>query len=188
MFLFVFFSFSIFEKCYSVHFTSASKVSYEWYQLLNVGQSIYRDDDEPTPYNKICRDCVDESILNFVLKMSVYVMCFIGICIGPIYNLFIDETDATLYYIRIPFSSEDQNGAHFINTAWQTFICLFGFWGVLIMESMISLANNGIIMSAKLNAFELNHLTDEMESGQTTDNQTRQKLKDIFTKIEYINE
>lgn len=171
-----------------MHFTSASRASYEWHQLLNVGQSIYRDDDEPTPYNNICRECVDESILNYLLKMSIYVMCFIGICIGPIYNFFVDETDATLYYIRLPFSSDDRKGVHFINTAWQTFICLFGFWGVLIMEIMISLANNGITVSSKLTVLEINNLSDEMTNGQTTDNHKRQKLKDIFTKIESMNE
>lgn len=166
---------------------SVSDALIEWNHLLNVEKTIYRDDNDETPYTSICSVCLAESTFKYIVKAAFYGICFVGMCLEPIINFVKDDTQNTVYYVRLPFGSNEDRVMHFFNIIWQTFINLFGLWGILAFEFMITLISNTITVSSKLTVFDLNELNNEIENKSITRDQTRRKLQKIVDDIEFMD-
>lgn len=64
------------------------------------GKHIYRDDSQPTAYNRICSDSLERMLKLYVLKMSMIMLSFVAALIGPVYILMMD---LWLHYTRYEF-------------------------------------------------------------------------------------
>lgn len=156
----------------------------EWNKLFNIsGKYIYRNDGQPTEYNRICDETVTKSIASYIVKMSVITISFIVASIGPFYSYVHDGTLATLYSLKLPYFNQDPYTEFLINVVWQFLITLIGGIALFLMEGAVTLINDTITVSSTLCCRELEELSDQ----QATENEQRRKLKMIFMKIIYMD-
>lgn len=186
---FIDFLFVLFLKTYTIYWTLINKLRYKWNYLLNFsGNYIYRDDRQPTPYNRICNECLDQSIKNYIMIMSIEILSFIGAVLGPFYAFIQNGSRATMYSVRLPFLQDNPSTEFIINVCWEMFISSMGIVALFGMEMMFLLMNETITVSSKLCELELDELSDQLESNRATKKQSTQKLRMILMKIKFMDE
>lgn len=142
----------------------------------------------PTAYNRICSDCLNDSIKQYALTISLVVLSAWIALIGPTYAYMTDGTIVTMYNMRIPFFDKHPNAEFIANLIWETSISAIGFIALCLIECGHSAVNNTVTVSSKLNILAINNLSNEMEMQEISREQSHQKLKFIFINIMYWDE
>lgn len=91
---------------------------------------MYRDDHQPTAYNRICSESIDESIKIFIKIIVVEMLSFVIAAIGPLHKYINYGTKSTFFCVRLPFLNENPDLEFTINISWEltaTFLSFFGF-------------------------------------------------------------
>lgn len=176
-------------KTYSIYWTVMSKLRYKWnYLLYFSGNHIYRGDRQPTAYNRICNECIEQSLKNYIIIMFMEMLSFVGAFLGPFYAFIQNGSRATLYSVRLPFLHDNPNTEYIINVCWETFISLMGIVALFGMELMFVFINDTITVSSKLCESELNELSDQLESKRATYKESSQKLRIILMRTKFMDE
>lgn len=174
-------------KCYYIYFISASDTRTKWNDLLDVEKTIYRDDDDVSEHTRICVDCLSESMFKFLVKSLLYTLCFTGMCLGQHIDFFRDDMQNTVFYVRMPFKWSEHSAMNLFDISWQTFISVFGLWGLLGFELTITLCSNVITVSSRLSVWDLSQLNNELDNNLINRDQTRRKLRKIIDNIEFMD-
>lgn len=157
-------------------------------KLLDVPREhFYRNERQLTAYNRICSECITDSLKTYVLTLVVLILSFIGALIGPAYSYIQDGSLYTLYELRLPYFNQYPNTEFGINFTWQSLISVLGISALFCIELFMTMVNNAITVSSKLTVMELAEISDQLENGQITQEQCSQGLKKIFMKIDYMN-
>lgn len=154
------------------------------------GKYIYRNDGEPTDYNRICDENINQSIMGFIIRMTVIMLSFVGAVIGPFHSFVYDGTLFTLYSLKLPYFNRDPYTEFIINVVWQFLTSLVACVGVFVVEGSIMILNDAITVSSKLCCLELNELSEylEVNYGPNAEIESSYRLKKIFMKIAYSDE
>lgn len=176
-----------------VYATVITKTKYEWNRLLNFsGKYIYRNDGQPTEYNRICNETINETIVGYIIKMMVIMMSFVVAVTGPFYSFVQDGKLETLYSLKLPYFNRNPYMEFIINVIWQFLITLIGGCALFCMEGTIMLLNNAIIVSSKLCHLELIELSKYLEEFHENENRRdtkfRLRLTMVYMKILYMDE
>lgn len=152
------------------------------------GKHIYRDDSQPTAYNRICSDSLERMLKLYVLKMSMIMLSFVAALIGPVYAYFDDGSLVTLYQIRIPFLHENPQQELMANFIWQGLISGLGGIGLIVIEGKIALIDATIAVSSKLSKLDLDELSDKLEVDEIwRQRSSGRQLTKIFMKIVHMD-
>lgn len=97
----------------------------QWVPLLEIGgKHIYRVDRRPNAYNRICNECMDNTLKSYAITISVIILSFVGALIGPVHTYLRDGALVTLYDVRVPFLHEDPLTEFILCLN----LCLNSFW------------------------------------------------------------
>lgn len=170
-------------KTYSAYWCSVLKTGL-WPQLINQpSECIYRDDKEPSDYNRICYESLKYSIKEYALSLTLVTLSLIAACIGPTYTFFQDGTFVTLYELRIPFLENDPITEFIISVLWQGTISVMAALAVGLIESGMALINNTINVSSELNVLSFSKLSKRLKSNDITNQELQWQLKQIYLNI-----
>lgn len=160
-----------------------------WPDLIHAPvKYILRDCKLPTAYNRICSDCLNDSIKQYALTMTLVILSAWIAMIGPTYAYMTDGTITTMYNMRIPFIDQYPNAEFIANLIWETSISAIGFIALCLVECGHASVNNTVTLSSKLNILALNKLSNEMEMHKITGEQLHRKLKLVFLNIMHWDE
>lgn len=171
-----------------MYFTVINKSRFKWHNLINTGRNFYRNDKRPSPYNRICSECITNSIKNYVVMIVVILITFTIALIGPIYIYYQEGKMYTLYGVRLPYLSKNPHKEYVVNIIWQLIINLMAIVGTFILEAMITIVNDTITVSSKLCRLELNELSDDLENEHKTKAKASKTWKIIIKKMIYMDE
>lgn len=170
-------------KTYSAYWCSVLKTGL-WPQLIDQPSIyIYRDDKQPSDYNRICYESLKYSIKEYVLSLTLVTLSLICACIGPTYAFLQDGTFVTLYELRIPFLENDPTTEFILNLAWQGLISLMAALAIGLIESGLALINNTIDVSSHLNVLSFAKLSERLESDDISIQEYQWELKQIYLNI-----
>lgn len=148
-----------------------------------------QNDNAPSAYNRICSECMDQTLKTYIASVAVIMLSFAGSLIGPLFAYLQDGSLVTLYEVRIPFLEEHPRTEFIMNITWQNlFSVIVGIPGLFIVEGIIALITNAIIVSSKLTVNEFEDLSDELESCKITRDRCGCRLVNIFRQIIYMDE
>ncbi|XP_031627370.1 odorant receptor 67d-like [Contarinia nasturtii] len=120
--------------------------------------------------------------------MIVMMISFIGAVIGPFYRYLDDGTLVTLYSLKLPYFHNDLHTEFMINAIGQTIVTIVGFFGLSLVEGVLTFINTTVTISSSLCQLEFEELSGCLENKSETIHKTREKLKNIYMKIAYFDE
>lgn len=151
-------------KIFTPYFTSLNKSNRPiWYKLVNVsGEYIYRDDLQPTAYNRICSEAITQSLKSYLIIMAVITLSFIVAALGPLHSFITDWSLFTLYEVRLPF----------VIRIWSLLSMWFGnfsypywlVWECSLIEGVQCIINDTITVSSQVNSLEFAELSEVLEN------------------------
>lgn len=95
-----------------------NNLRYTWTKLMNVsGKFIYRDDSEPTIYNRTCSECIDESIKTVIIILACEGLSFVIANIGVFYSMF-QGKKITLLNMRLPYFNQNPDDKRMLGNNW----------------------------------------------------------------------
>lgn len=146
--------------------TIITELRYVWTKLMNIsGQYIYRDDAEPTIYNQICSNCIDQSIKSVIIIISLECLSFILANIGVFYSM-LQGDKITLLNVRIPYLNQYPDIEHLINICWEAIGAADGFCSFIAIETAFMLVNDTITVSSRLCEADLIEISNQLEQQQ----------------------
>lgn len=166
--------------------TIINNLRYTWTKLMNVsGQFIYRDDPSPTIYNRICSECIDESVKTVIIILTCEGLSFVLANIGEFYSM-IQGKKITLLSVRIPYINESPNVEFIINYCWETIGSIDGFFSFIAIEIAFMLINDTITVSSRLCELDLDEISQQLETHQRT--VACRNLKMVLRRTRFIDE
>lgn len=143
--------------------TMINNLRYTWTKLMNVsGKLIYRDDPEPTIYNRICSKCIDESIKTVIIILACEGLSFVIANVSESYSM-IQGKKITLLNVRIPYVNKNPDIEFMINFCWETIGSIDGFCSFVAIEIGFMLVNDTIIVSSRLCEADLAEISEQLE-------------------------
>lgn len=105
-----------------------------WTKIMNIsGKFIYRDDANPSLYNKICSDCIDQSIKTFIMIISSEGLSFVIANIEEFYSL-LNGQKITLMSLRLPYLNQYPDTEYLITYFFEIFGSSNGFCSFIAIE------------------------------------------------------
>lgn len=148
--------------------TVINELRYTWTKLMNVsGRFIYRDDSEPTIYNRICSDCIDESVITVTIILACEGLSFVFANAGEFYSM-LQGKKITLLSVRIPYVNKYPDIEFMINFIWETIGSIDGFFSFIAIEIAFMLVNDTLKVSSRLCEAELNEVSEQLEKQKWT--------------------
>lgn len=176
-------------KTYIGYWQTVTKLRFEWHRLLNIsGNLIYRNDDEPTAYNQICSQSIQQAIKNYVITLILVILSALGAVPGPFYSYIHDGIYVTLFNLKLPYFNRFPSTEFLINITWETFNALIGIGIVFLMEFMIALCNDTISVSSQLTELSINELSDLLKQKKASKTKQILQLKKILMKVAHMDE
>lgn len=179
------------NQTYAAFWINVADSRYAIISVLEMPERIiYREDNDngPTAYNRICSDCMDDTLFIYITSVVVIVLSFNGAIIGPVLAYIQDGSLVTLYEVRIPYFEDNPRNEFVVNIIWQNLFSVFlGVPGLFMLEGTVAIVTNAIVVSSKLTANEYDELSNELESGQIMGNQCERRLLKIFKQIIYMD-
>lgn len=112
----------------------------------------------------------------------------IGVVPGPFYKFIHEGLYATVFILKLPYFNHYPNTEFIINIVWETFIILFAFGGLFLLEAVTALCNDTVSVSSKLSQLELNELSDEIEQNGGSKVKHSTQLKRIIMRVSHMDE
>lgn len=153
---------------------------------MNVsGKFIYRDDPAPTIYNRICSECIDESVKTVIIILACEGLSFVMANIGECYSM-IQGKKITLLSVRIPYVNKHPDIEFMINYCWETIGSIDGFFSFIAIEIAFMLVNDTLTVSSRLCEADLDEITQQLETHQWTN--ACRNLKMVLRRTRFIDE
>lgn len=134
---------------------------YAVYELVKYcGRYVYADSHESTEYNRICSKNIDESVRSFFTKMSILLLSYSTILIGPTYVYVKYGIKTTTTNLKFPFIAEDSSLEFILNVIAQAYVCAFGILGYIGLEVVMGLIHDFAHIAPKLLEYELKKFDD----------------------------
>lgn len=166
--------------------TVITELRYTWTKIMNLsGQYIYRDDAEPTIYNRICSKTIDESIKTVITIISLEGLSFVLANIGEFYSM-LQGRKITLLSVRIPYLHQNPDTEFLINFCWELIGSIDGFVSFIAIEIAFMLVNDTITVSSRLCVADLNDISDQLEQQHTR--VACRNLKMVLRRTKFIDE
>lgn len=157
--------------------------------MINIpGEYIYRDDLQPTVYNKICSDSIDESIKIFIRIVTMEMVSFVIAVFGQLYSYVNYGTKSTFYCVRLPYFNADPDLEFIMNISWESFVICFALICFLGIDVVLVIIIDAINVSSRLCELRLDELSDNLEKKRGTEEQTRQQLRIIMMQAQFFDE
>lgn len=145
---------------------------------------IYRNNKRQTAHNRICEDCLNDSAKQFFTTTTIVLTSVTVAHFCPIIEYFRNGSLITIYQIHFPFI-DDPYLQFVVGIMFQGMISTTGALGLALIESGMSMVNNTLTVSSKLNALSLHEFSEKIKTSQINGKQCRHELKLIFMNILY---
>lgn len=153
---------------------------------MNVsGKLIYRDDPAPTIYNRICSECIDESVKTVIIILISEGFSFVFANIGEFYSM-VQGKKITLLSVRIPYINKNPDIEFIINFCWETIGAIDGFFSFIAIEIAFMLVNDTITVSSRLCEADLDEISEQLENQQWAT--ACRNLKMVLRRTRFIDE
>lgn len=156
----------IFEKRRKLHF------------LVRFGERfIYFDKHDDSEYQQICSKHMDDSMRNFIIKITMMIIGYNAAVFGPLYAYFAHGIQAKT--TDLAFTEEGSNVQFAINNIFQFLCAVHGGLIYIGIEVIVEILKNVITISPKLVGHKLKKLTIDYEERRISEFQLRAAFKDI---------
>lgn len=165
--------------------TMINELRYTWTKLMNVsGRFIYRDDYEPTVYNRICSECIDESVVTVMIILACEGLSFVFANAGECYSM-LQGKRITLLSVRIPYVNKYPDVEFMINFCWETIGSLDGLFSFVAIEIAFMLVNDTLKVSSRLCEADLNDISEQLERHDVST--ACRNLKTVLRRTNFID-
>lgn len=172
-----------------MYWTCVLKTRFKWHELIIMaGEYIYQDDSQPTAYNRICSDCIDESLKTYIRIVTMEIMSLVIAAIGPFYTYIIYGTKSTFLCVRLPYLNTDPDLEFMVNISWEMIGMCLGFISFIAVDVAFMNFINTISVTSRLCELRLNEFSDNLEYKRGTEEQIRKQLRIIMMQTKFIDE
>lgn len=147
------------------------------------GDFIYTNDKKPSKYNTLCEKNVRKLVKTTIIVIILLIFSHIIYATGSMYAVFFKNTRVTLLGTKLPFVERETDIGFTLNVMEQSIAAYYELMGSISIEVGQTLVNNVFTTFPKLIRYDLDELTNELQSeGMCL--HTKMRLRNIIMKIQ----